>query len=440
MDRKMKKISISLLVLFLLFSTLSPAHSAVDLSKLKTHAEKGDAKYQAKLGEAYHKGRGIQQDFKKALFWYKKAAEQGYARGQRPLGVMYEMGKGTPVDLKQAAYWYQKAAAQGLPRAQVNLGILYEAGHGVEQSYDKAHALYLKAEELGYSRGVNQLGLLYEKGLGVPKDINQAISLYEKAAKGKYSKSMFNLGRLYEDKHDLETASQWYKKAVEVGYAAASLDLKRVKESRAKEVNEQKVPPDPPKETKVAKPEQPPAKPVSAALPTLELEVKLSSESDSEEQDPAKSTTEIKEIAPQKSKITSRLKLDIPQPTQPILPLPTNDQKELTIEKTPAKDIKIVQQTAQDLAPQKTALPHQAAKSKPSHKSGLSPFLFTVIVIFGNLILVWLFWSFMLKKRGEKIRVKASSALISELEMDIKGIRKEVEELRDHIDKNDNNR
>jgi len=37
---------------------------------------------------------------------------------------MYDKGKGVPQDYKQAVEWYRKAADQGDARAQLNLGVM----------------------------------------------------------------------------------------------------------------------------------------------------------------------------------------------------------------------------------------------------------------------------------------------------------------------------
>ena len=42
-----------------------------------------------------------------------KAAEQGLAGAQSNLGVCYSEGRGVPQDDKQAVFWFRKAAGQG---------------------------------------------------------------------------------------------------------------------------------------------------------------------------------------------------------------------------------------------------------------------------------------------------------------------------------------
>ena len=42
----------------------------------------------------YEKGKGVKQDYNKAVKWYTKSAEQGYADAQCNLGYMYSHGEG----------------------------------------------------------------------------------------------------------------------------------------------------------------------------------------------------------------------------------------------------------------------------------------------------------------------------------------------------------
>ena len=72
----------------------------------------------------YDNGRGVKQDYIKAVEWYQRAAEQGYAAAQYHLGVMYDNGQGVKQDYIKAVEWYQKAAEQGHAEAQFNLDLL----------------------------------------------------------------------------------------------------------------------------------------------------------------------------------------------------------------------------------------------------------------------------------------------------------------------------
>jgi len=47
-----------------------------------------------------------------AFYWYQKSADLGYAEGQEAVGYMYKNGFGVEEDHKKAFYWYKKAAHQ----------------------------------------------------------------------------------------------------------------------------------------------------------------------------------------------------------------------------------------------------------------------------------------------------------------------------------------
>jgi hypothetical protein len=119
----------------------TPADEArTKIAKWMKAAEQGDADAQAQLGFNYAEGKGVPEDDKEAVKWYKKAAEQGHASSQFSLGVIYSNGNGVPEDKKEAAKWYRKAAEQGHASSQYNLGVMYYEGAGVPESYVQAYA------------------------------------------------------------------------------------------------------------------------------------------------------------------------------------------------------------------------------------------------------------------------------------------------------------
>ena len=72
-------------------------------------------------------------DFTLGMKLLRPLAEQGNAEAQYNLGVMYAEGKGVPQDDRAAVQWWRKAAAQGDAEAQYNLGLSYRTGRGVPQ-------------------------------------------------------------------------------------------------------------------------------------------------------------------------------------------------------------------------------------------------------------------------------------------------------------------
>jgi len=123
---------------------------ADDLNALKALIKKGDYPAVAEL--------------------LKPLARQGEAWAQHELGVMYAVGRGVPEDNKEAVKWYRLAAKQGYAIAQYNLGNAYRTGTGVPQNAKKAMKWYLLAAEQGQPSAQYNLGLMYANGIGVPAD------------------------------------------------------------------------------------------------------------------------------------------------------------------------------------------------------------------------------------------------------------------------------
>ena len=81
--------------------------------EIKAKAEKGDAAAQNNLGTMYRKGKGVLEDYKEAVKWYRKAAEQGHDVAQNNLGVMYGFGVGVLQDYVSSYAWANIAGANG---------------------------------------------------------------------------------------------------------------------------------------------------------------------------------------------------------------------------------------------------------------------------------------------------------------------------------------
>ena len=52
------------------------------------HADQGIPQAQFNMGVCYSTGKGVAQDYKEAVRWYRKAADQGYADAQFNLGLL----------------------------------------------------------------------------------------------------------------------------------------------------------------------------------------------------------------------------------------------------------------------------------------------------------------------------------------------------------------
>ena len=146
---------------------------AKDLQKIK-------ARCYRHIGAMYNNGRGVEQNYNKAVELYQKAADLGDSGACYNLGLMYNEGLGVNQNYNKAVELYQKACDLGNDDACYNLGNMYCNGQGVNQNYNKAVELYQKACDLGNDDACYKLGNMYLNGEGVNQDYNKAVELFIK--------------------------------------------------------------------------------------------------------------------------------------------------------------------------------------------------------------------------------------------------------------------
>jgi TPR repeat protein len=78
-------------------------------------AEQGDAQAQYRLGRAFARGLGVEQNYEEALKWLRKAAEKGDADAQFMLGGMYIKGQGVTKNYGTAYMWIAFALSKSDP-------------------------------------------------------------------------------------------------------------------------------------------------------------------------------------------------------------------------------------------------------------------------------------------------------------------------------------
>jgi TPR repeat protein len=143
-------------------------------------------------------GRGVPQDEKEVVKWYRKAAEQEEARAQTNLGICYMEGRGVPQDEKDAVTWFRKAAKQGDAVGLFLMGICYEEGIadpvnrtiGTNQDFKAMMECYEQAAKQGYAPAQTKLGTWYISGViiaqndgrrAIVQDINKGVEWVRKA-------------------------------------------------------------------------------------------------------------------------------------------------------------------------------------------------------------------------------------------------------------------
>jgi hypothetical protein len=212
---------------------------------MRQAADHGYAPAQGQLGYYYGRGLGVANNPAEALKWYQLSAGQSNAVAQFALGYIYSTGRGVPQDLDQAVQWWQKAAGQNLAEAQNALGQLsMEQSRTNQLKYTEAFRWLHLAAEQDYAGAMNNLGVLYEYGRGTGKDWTEAAKWYRRGAELGNIDAMANLGCMYEDgrgglTNDLVQAYAWLELSYELGGRKAKPLLMDIANSKVFTTNNQ---------------------------------------------------------------------------------------------------------------------------------------------------------------------------------------------------------
>ena len=110
---KAKIVSIMLCVLFVACHATSADEKSLLFDKTLKSAELGNADAMNLLGAMYREGKGVPQDYAKAVMWFEKSAELGNSNAMGLLGEMYRDGEGVPQDYAKAHMWYNLSSSLG---------------------------------------------------------------------------------------------------------------------------------------------------------------------------------------------------------------------------------------------------------------------------------------------------------------------------------------
>ena len=206
-------------------------------------AKNGNAWAQYSLGWMYYEGKGVIQNDKQAVIWYRKAAQQGLYQAQYYLGWMYQEGRGVDRNKTVAMIWYRKAVEQGKGWSHGNLGemYLYRIGSKINERDIPNKELEVAKESFNTIQGLKKiakdgdlnaqvsLASIYIKGNVVTKSCKKALVLYEKAAEQGSAYAEYSLGKLYEhgecSKQNKKKALSFYLKSAKQGNKKAQFNL-----------------------------------------------------------------------------------------------------------------------------------------------------------------------------------------------------------------------
>ncbi|KAF6089298.1 SEL1L2 adaptor subunit of ERAD E3 ligase [Phyllostomus discolor] len=243
-------------------------------------AERGDVQIQVSLGQLHLiGGKGLDQDYYKALYYFLKAAKAGSANamafigkmylegndaapqnnatafkyfsmaankgnaiGLHGLGLLYFYGKGVPVNYAEALKYFQKAAEKGWPNAQFQLGFMYYSGSGVWKDYKLAFRYFYSASQSGQPLAIYYLAEMYSTGTGVLRSCRTAVELYKGVCElGHWAEKFLTAYFAYKD-GDIDSSLAQYALLAEMGYEVAQSNSAFILESKkAKIIEKEKM-------------------------------------------------------------------------------------------------------------------------------------------------------------------------------------------------------
>ena len=157
--------------------TPAPCSDQEMIERIKKRIDAGDAEAIFSLGCCYSKGsRGLQQNHAKALELNHRAGELGCTASYNNIGDAYHYGRGVESDEKKADHYYGLSAMGGDAAARHNLGCSeYE-----KSNWGRAIKHYMISAGGGYNDSVKSIQLLYKAGHATKDDYTKALRAYQK--------------------------------------------------------------------------------------------------------------------------------------------------------------------------------------------------------------------------------------------------------------------
>ncbi len=158
--------------------------------------ENGNASAMNELGALYYTGRCGEQNFKKAVEYYKMASDNGNRQATENLGYCYYYGRSVPVDYEKAYHYFIKGALDRHLISLYKIGDMYKNGYYVEKDEKEAFIIYSTcydemdefwAADIGADICM-RLGNAYYYGMGTKINYNMALSFYQEAERYYYKK------------------------------------------------------------------------------------------------------------------------------------------------------------------------------------------------------------------------------------------------------------
>ena len=188
-------------------------------------AENGFIASQYNLATIFEEGKyGVEANYEKSLYWYKKVAEQKQDQNiavvaMYKVGQFYQEGKGVARNYQEAANWLKKAAMKNHVQAQATLGTICK---DKLNDWDEAAKWLSKASKAGNIEAKYELGSLYlMQSAKNPERKLEAITLLTVAADNGHAEAMMKIAQCHEEDGSYTLAQNYYQKAADKGNGQA---------------------------------------------------------------------------------------------------------------------------------------------------------------------------------------------------------------------------
>ena len=174
---------------------------------MKDIADKGNGIACYFMARLYIDGKGVEQDYGKAMDYFIKDADMQVNAGEkncnsiRNLFVLYDMNKLTNTRKEKLLDWLEAVARKtGSDEIMAGLGYIYtNKEEATARDYATAMDWSMRSAEKGNATGCYNVGYLYANGLGVKKNDMTAFDWMLKAAKKGDHAAMLTLADFYEE-------------------------------------------------------------------------------------------------------------------------------------------------------------------------------------------------------------------------------------------------
>ena len=159
------------------------------VSLYKTAIDEDNTDAMNDLGALYYDGRGCEQDFTKAVYYYDMAAKAGCRQAQENLGYCYYYGRNMPVDYGKAFHYFALGAFDGHLISLYKIGDMYQNGYYVEKNPKEAFNIYIHCLDLMTDEAAKlvagpiylRIGNALLNGNGVEENPKNALVAFQRA-------------------------------------------------------------------------------------------------------------------------------------------------------------------------------------------------------------------------------------------------------------------